>query len=83
MITRLDWLQGRVTAAEERDLFDRGEISECDYEFGHHDHDDRECAQTLAGMNGGDDDWLAYEQDAYTREHQEESLGRPLLPNEY
>lgn len=47
------WIVGTVTDAEERDLFDNGEITECEYEFGPHDEHD-ECDAILARMSGGD-----------------------------
>lgn len=85
MSTRELWLQGKVTAAEERDLYDQGEISECEYEFGpHEDHSD--CQRMIHEMSSASDmmsDMLRYEQDTYSREAEEESLGRPLFPNEY
>jgi len=53
----------------------------CDREFGPHEHDEAECARILDTMSGGDDgSWLA---DAFNREAEEASLGRPLFPNEY
>ena len=57
---------------------------ECYEEFGPHDHDPEECERILWVMNGGDT--IAYmeaEQEAYSREAEEASLGRPLFPNEY
>lgn len=59
MSTRELWEQGKVTHTEERNLFDAGEISDCEYEFGPHtDHDD--CQRMLDTMNGDDYDETDY-----------------------
>lgn len=82
MMTHTQWVQGGCnTAAEERDLFDAGVITECEYEFGPHD-DHSDCERIMAEMAnpGGADDGYA---GAYNRELEEERLGRPLFPNEY
>ena len=63
-------------------------VETCDYliprpcyrEFGDHDHDPARCAMILDNMNASWDDGFA---DAYNRELEAESLGRPLFPNEY
>jgi hypothetical protein len=83
MITRQDWLEGRGTSAEERDLYDQGEISACEFEFGPHD-DHSDCARMLDEMRGADDydpamDYPEY--DAQTAFY--ESTGRLPFPNEY
>ena len=50
MTLRDEWLAGNATAADERDLFDSGEITECEYEFGpHEDHSD--CERMLDDMD--------------------------------
>lgn len=59
--------------------------ADCNSEFGpDHDHDNFECAQTLDYMRdpfgGFYDDGFA---ESYNRGLEEESLGRPLFPNEY
>jgi hypothetical protein len=83
MTTRNDWLHGDVTSAEERDLFDAGELTECEYEFGPHDeHDD--CNRMIAEMSSDAIlDQLLWDQEAADREAEADMLGRPLFPNEY
>jgi hypothetical protein len=84
MITRQDWLEGRGTFAEERDLYDQGEITECEYEFGPHDGDHSDCQRMLDTMAGDShydptEDYPEY--DAQTAFY--ESTGRLPFPNEY
>ena len=57
---------------------------ECDREFGvDHEHDAEECERILWEMSHGADAAYDAYADAYNREAEEESLGRPLFPNEY
>jgi hypothetical protein len=81
-VTRMDFLTGNVTAAEERDLYDAGEISECEFEFGVHD-DHSDCDRILDEMNYGASDAYDAYYGGYDREAEENMLGRPLFPNEY
>ena len=57
-------------------------VRSCDFEFGPtHEHDDMECARMIdARSSDVPDDGLA---DALNREAEEQSLGRPLFPNEF
>lgn len=59
---------------------DRAPVEDCVPEFGEHD-DHSDCCWLLDNMSGvASDDGYA---DAYNREAEEMSLGRPLFPNEY
>lgn len=81
-VTRERWEQGLLTSTEERNLFDRGEISECEYEFGPHtSHED--CQATLEYMEDPFGDYYDWENESHNRELEEDRLGRPLFPNEY
>lgn len=67
-------------ARDEWVAYQNGEISECEYEFGPHtDHSD--CQRTLDEMSA--EPWDDGYAEAYNREAEEMSLGRPLFPNEY
>lgn len=59
------------------------DVRDCDFEFGPtHEHDDMECHRLMDAMSSDApyDDGLA---DALNREAEEQSLGRPLFPNEF
>lgn len=72
-----------IGRANERLLRDQGFIADCELEFGPHD-DHGDCERIMAEMSGDSmTDYLMWEQEAYSREAQEMSLGRPLFPNEY
>jgi hypothetical protein len=57
-------------------------ILECTEEFGPHPYHDR-CEWILANMSPDYDDYVEWEIESYNRGLEEESLGRPLFPNEY